>query len=289
MTQRGRKGQNGHASEESLNQVRSQMAEMLRRCRQRTGRRLKAATTLTVNRRSLGQIGAVLNWFRQNLDSFRMISFQPQAEVGRTLQGQGVTADQVWDALEAGLGRKLNPYPVLFGHPSCTRMALLMAFETPDRQILIEAVRRGNTIDRQFMDRFLESFRAVVVNERGIPELAAKILGVLLRHPFWLWRLPAYAIRRSWQERAAIPEVLNALLRGRLRIRPFALVVHSFMSRNEVHTPEGQQRLRACAFKLPVNDRMVSMCEMNTSGLREETYSRRGEPQSHRDTEDSEL
>ncbi len=272
ITQRGRKAGDCPQSEEGLNRVRSQMAGMLRQCRKRTGRKLKAATTMTVNGQNLSQLDAVLTWFRQNLDSFRMISFQPQAEVGRTRKGVGATAHQVWEALEAHLAMKLNPYPVLFGHPSCTRMALLMAIETPGRQIVVEAVRRENALDQRFMGRFLDSFRGVVVNDRGFVELSAKVLGVLLRQPLWLWWLPAYAVRRSWQERAAIPGLVKALLRGRLRIRPFAVVVHSFMSQAEIRTPIGRARLDACAFKLPVNGRMVSMCEMNASGLREKTY-----------------
>ena len=30
----------------------------------------------------------------------------------------------------------------------------------------------------------------------------------------------------------------------------------------------GRERLDACAFKVPVDGRMVSMCEMNATGLR---------------------
>jgi len=35
------------------------------------------------------------------------------------------------------------------------------------------------------------------------------------------------------------------------------------MSPDELDTPLGQERLQACVFKLPVDGRMVSMCEMN--------------------------
>ena len=40
------------------------------------------------------------------------------------------------------------------------------------------------------------------------------------------------------------------------------------MSPQELTTEEGQERLDACTFKLSVDGEMISMCEMNASGLR---------------------
>jgi hypothetical protein len=40
------------------------------------------------------------------------------------------------------------------------------------------------------------------------------------------------------------------------------------MSPDELATPLGRERLEACVFRLPVEGRMVSMCELNATDLR---------------------
>ncbi len=53
-----------------------------------------------------------------------------------------------------------------------------------------------------------------------------------------------------------------------VRIRPWILVVHGFMNGDELDTPLGRERLDACVFRLAVDGRMVSMCELNATDLR---------------------
>ncbi len=272
ITQRGRKGLPISQSEGRLNEVRDWMAHLLRTCRRRTGVKLGAATTLTVNTRNLEQLRDVVDWFLDNLDCFRIMSLQPQARTGRTRSDDGITADQVWTRLEEAVGLKLNPQPFRFGHQACTRFALLLAVETPRGRFLLEGIRDEYPMDRRLVRHFLTDFAGVVLNEKGILEKVLKLLGVMLGKPVWFWRLAWYVLVRSWQERAHIPTVLGAFLRMGLRIRPLAFVVHAFMDAGTLKTELGRQRLAACVFKLPVNGKMVSMCEMNGTDLRESTY-----------------
>ena len=58
------------------------------------------------------------------------------------------------------------------------------------------------------------------------------------------------------------------LIRGRLRAGTMTIVSHHFMSDREIRTPLGQERLAACVFRLPVNGRMVPMCEVNAADYR---------------------
>ncbi|CAN5887690.1 hypothetical protein BH11GEM2_BH11GEM2_35340 [soil metagenome] len=44
------------------------------------------------------------------------------------------------------------------------------------------------------------------------------------------------------------------------------------MSREEIETPQGRERLEHCVFRVPVNDELISMCEVNALGVREEYY-----------------
>jgi uncharacterized radical SAM superfamily Fe-S cluster-containing enzyme len=63
-----------------------------------------------------------------------------------------------------------------------------------------------------------------------------------------------------------------ALATGRARVTPLVLVSHHFMSRAELETPLGQERLAHCVFHVPVDGELVSMCEVNALGVRERYY-----------------
>jgi hypothetical protein len=44
------------------------------------------------------------------------------------------------------------------------------------------------------------------------------------------------------------------------------------MSRDELETPLGRERLAHCVFHVPVDGELVSMCEVNALGVRERYY-----------------
>jgi hypothetical protein len=44
------------------------------------------------------------------------------------------------------------------------------------------------------------------------------------------------------------------------------------MNAGEMNTTQGQERLAACAFRVPINGRLESMCAVNALGLREAYY-----------------
>jgi len=66
-----------------------------------------------------------------------------------------------------------------------------------------------------------------------------------------------------------IPRFLKTVLSGGdWKISPAAIVVHNFMSSRELDTVRGQERLAACAFKVPDDGQMTSMCRLNGTALR---------------------
>lgn len=272
VTQRGRKNYGRVDEEKALNPVRDQMAALLQGARRRTGRKLKAATTMTVNRQNLHQLDDVVRWFLDNAATFRILSFQPQAETGRTDTGDGVDGAAVWQALEETLGMKLTKHPAHFGHPDCTWFNLILMFDFGDKRALLPAVRLDREVDRRLMVRLLSALGGVNLNDQTLMVSIGRVLGILLRSPLLLCRTLAYAVHRSWDERRWIPATIKAAFLGRLRLRPTAYVVHNFMDRETLDTVVGRERVAACAFKLPVNGKMVSMCEMNGTDLREQTY-----------------
>jgi hypothetical protein len=44
------------------------------------------------------------------------------------------------------------------------------------------------------------------------------------------------------------------------------------MTRDELSTPLGRERVASCAFRVPLGGSMVSMCEVNALGLRDRFY-----------------
>ena len=46
------------------------------------------------------------------------------------------------------------------------------------------------------------------------------------------------------------------------------------MSADELETPIGRERLDLCAFQVPIEGEMRSMCEVNALGLRDRFYER---------------
>jgi hypothetical protein len=86
-----------------------------------------------------------------------------------------------------------------------------------------------------------------------------------------LLEVPFFCGYRAWTERALLARLLAGFCRlERCSVRPFAVVVHHFMDSAELSTDEGRARLQACAFRVPVDGEMVSMCELNGSGKRRE-------------------
>jgi Radical SAM superfamily len=279
-TQRGRRGHRGAASEEELMPLREEFAALLRQVRRDTGVRLRAAATLTVAKGNLAGVGAVAAWCLANRDAFGLISFQPLAQVGRTRPGMaGVSVDELWRTIGAALapfgfdGARRSPFA--FGHPACSRVEPLLVYQRrgePPR--LLPAVRPDRSADEVLAG---ECFRRGHggLNFRDDPPLErlARGLGTLAADPGWF----AGPARRWAAERAAeagttLPRLAWDLATGRARLDGFTVVSHHFMSPADLATPEGRDRLAACAFRLAVDGEMVSMCQVNAGGVRDAVY-----------------
>jgi len=282
VTQRGRQGHGVPRSELELMDLRDELADLVRAARKRTGRRLRAASTLTVTRESLGQVADVVRWTVENRDAFSLISFQPLAQVGRTRRSlEGVTPDELWREIArgtAGYGLELSAYgaePLHFGHPACTRFVPVVALERPGEAPRLFELIRNRPDDVAVMQGFFSHGLggAAFRDDRTVEELA-RALGMLAAAPGWfLGPVRRWAGGRLRDEAGtSIARLALDALRGRLRIDGLTLTSHHFMSLSELRTAEGQARLDACVFRLPYKGRMVPMCAMNADGGRERFY-----------------
>jgi hypothetical protein len=279
ITQRGRDGHRAPKSELELMPLRDEFATMIRDARRTTGRKLRAAMTLTVTRDNLSQIADVVRWVLLNRDAFSLISFQPLAQVGRTRKNiEGVTPAELWSEIgnaTRDFGLELpDAEPMHFGHADCTRFVPLIAIERAGKMQLMQFIRNAGE-DIAVMREFLESGDGGAAFRDDLPlELFARGAGLLLRRPGLY-----FGRARRWMDarlRSEAGTSLGALVRDvvtkRVRVDGLTLTSHHFMSPAELTTDTGQARLAACVFRLPVNGEMVPMCAVNAGGVREKFY-----------------
>ena len=278
-TQRGRKKLNIAKREKDLKEVdlhvlRDEFADMIRDIRQSTGRPLSAAHTFTIDDNNFDEVPDVMRWVVDNSDAFRLISFQPTADVGRTRTG-AVTGrrDRIWEKICEGVGLDLNRHPFHFGHPDCNFMGLFFVVKFAGETHLVEVHRQNNTVDRLFIQRLLQGPLAGF-NTDGLKaggQQLAYLLGHIAQDPTHIPELAAFGAFRAFGERKWIPRLIKAMATGKeWSINPCAIIVHNFMSREELDTPLGRARLEACAFRLPVEGEMIPMCQMNGTDLRQD-------------------
>ena len=262
-TMRGRR--DGHApstSESELADLRGEFAAMIRTARRRTGRRLDAASTVTVTRERLHEVPGIVRWFLRNADAFKMVSFQPLASVGRTDRAlAGVGARELWSAIAAGAALRdgdVERVAGALGHPSCSRFVQGLVSRNGERFVPLYHADRDDemTALHELLDRLGgTSFRLDDAGRR-----AARAALLVARHgTFLLRRVLPHLVRR-------LREV------GTIRPRYFCIVSHHFMSAAELATPLGRERLDTCAFRVPIDGRLESMCAVNALGLRDAVY-----------------
>ena len=276
-TQRGRLGMKKSDREPDIHWIRNAFAGLVRDTRRRTGKPLNAAHTFTVTEQNVQDLPEVVRWCVENADAFRLLSLQPTADVGRTKAREQVgRRDFIWQQVCAGLGIEANPEAMTFGHPACNTVSLNFVVHWDHDQYQVVEVTAADPRSTRFFKRLMmESFAGFTPDREPAHVVAARVLGRLRKAPDLLWRVPGYCGYRAWTERDWLPAFLGAVARGRpWWVRPLAVVVHNFMSAHELETPEGQDRLAACAFKVPIDGRMVSMCELNGTDLRRDLNTR---------------
>jgi uncharacterized radical SAM superfamily Fe-S cluster-containing enzyme len=264
-TQRGRRDNYRTARiEAELHGLRDEFANLIRTARARTGLRLEAASTVTVTQDNLNGVPDIVRWFLANADAFKMVSFQPLAEVGRTDRSlKGVSADELWLRIAEGAGDPMiRRGEGWVGHPACSRFVQGLAVRRPYGVAFVPLYRRDRTDEMQTLNELLErlggtSFR---LDNRG--RALQRLTRIALRHG-------GFVVSRL------VPHFIRLLTRvGSLKANYFCIVSHHFMSAAEMKTAQGQERLDVCAFRVPINGRLESMCAVNALGMREAYYHR---------------
>ncbi len=285
-TQRGRRGDMYRfaKTEEELNPLRDEFAEMVREVRRKTKKQLRAASTMTVTSDNLVGVPTVVDWMARNADAFCLISFQPIAQVGRTEDGLGGTVeiDQLWRQISVGMWgtpdnvHRLDRGVTFLGHPECTRYVTGAVRTSKDGAREYLSTRDfGDDKTDQRVRAFFKRFGGITFRpDRGVLEIGARALGMLAHAPFFFgWNTLPYAWK--WLSRIGDGHPLRALgglLSKRIKLHGLMLSSHHFMSRQQIETPLGRERLDLCIFHVSVNGKIVSMCEANALGVRDQYY-----------------
>lgn len=271
-TQRGRKGIDRTMTETDLDAVRDQFAELIRDVRAETGHPLQAASTVTVTEENLGDVENITRWFFKNADAFRLLSFLPVADVGRTRSSQGaVEREGLWEQIDGACEQPINRFPLQFGHRKCNNIIPLLLASFKNETIILEGVREGNEHDEKMLSRAIDTIGSRINWGLSWQKNAIPCARILLKNPLFLLQALKYTAYRIWDDRAKCLEILQAAIEAKRwpALNPFLFIIHNFMSPGDLLTEEGKARLDACIFKVPVDGKLISMCEMNASGIRE--------------------
>ncbi len=285
-TQRGRLGTRWRAAgtEAELNDLRSEFADLVRQARARTGLPLRCATTVTVTRDNLAGVADVMRWLSHNGDVVRMISFQPMAQVGRTEDGLGggVDVEALWHAIAAGLPAghgddELERGHQWIGHPDCNRFVHGVLVRRQGQPVDYMPLRvEGAAVGPPEVDGFLARFGGISFRRDSTLEAAARAVAVTARAP-WFMTTGFVRLAHAWLDRIAPGTPLRALRdlwRGDVRLDPIVIVSHHFMSREEMTTARGRERLAHCVLHVNIDGETLSMCEANALGRRADFYRR---------------
>ncbi len=262
-TMRGRRDGYAHApSEADLDGLRAEFGEMIRAARRRTGRPLEAASTVTVTRQNLVGVPGIVRWFLRNADAFKMVSFQPVARVGRTDPAlERISADELWARIAEGAGDpELGRGEGYLGHPACSRFVQGLVARRRQGVAFVPLYRRDRSEELRFLAELLDRLGGTSFRLDGRSRALLRAARIAVRHGGFLARR---ALPHAWR--------LARQVRT-LHARYFCIVSHHFMSAAEIATPLGQERLAACAFRVPVDGRLEPMCAVNALGLREDFY-----------------
>jgi hypothetical protein len=276
MTQAGRHGYpiNRLTSESDLHPIREAFTRLAREIRDRTGATLEFAHNCTVTQKNIDSVADVVRWFLADptrSQIWRILSFQPEANTGRTIFSQHpVTPAVVWQMICNGIGLELNGSAYLGGHPDCNQGVSLLVERRGGHYLPL--LPNDEKTKRLFAE-ILEAFGSIsTMTTDGDGALSFRVAGAFSRHPGLALRTAARALALLANGTFPLPFLL-ALVTG--RAHTINIGTHNFMDATQVANAPNDSvtraRLDACVFKGAVRNRAsgeweaVPMCAMNQS------------------------
>ena len=255
--------------EADLHSLRQAFTDLALKIREETGCPLEYALSCTVTERNINDVPEILRWYLadpRRTHIWRMLSFQPEADTGRTLFSKSpVTPDEVWQKICEGTGLNLDRHFAVFGHPDCNNWYPLLISQISGRYI---AFPPQDPRTRKLFADMLPALGGVSFMKDDAGTTSFRVLGIIMRHPIVMLRLVTHAIRLAFNGQVPF-EFTRALLTG--RAHTLGTGIHNFMHATQVanadNDPAVRARLDACVFKGAVKRNgkweAVPMCAMN--------------------------
>jgi len=184
------------------------------------------------------------------------------AEVGRTDRSlKGVAAEELWQRIAEGANDALiRRGEGWLGHPACSRFVQGLAVRRHNGVAFIPLYRRDEVDEMRTLNELLDRLGGVSFRLDNRARAWHRAGRIAVRHgEFIIGRL--------------LPAFIGLLRRARsFKANYFCIVSHHFMNTAEMKTAQGEERLAACAFRVPIDDRLEPMCAVNALGLREAYY-----------------
>jgi hypothetical protein len=267
-------------SEGDLHPVREAFTDLGWRLREKTGLPLEFAHNCTVARKNIDGVPEIIRWVLaepRRSQLWRMLSFQPEADTGRTIFSQEpITPELVWEKICEGTQRPLRRDASIFGHPDCNSWAsILVSQRTGEYCPLLPDDPQWDALFGRVMERI--GGLSLVNDDAGTPPF--RLLGVLVQNPVLAVQLAGRIA--SHLGSGKLPRtMLSAVARG--EVHTLGIGMHNFMDAAMVsRAPTDatiQSRLDSCVFKGAVKQdgewTAVPMCKMNEAKW-SEVYARR--------------
>ena len=230
-----------YATEQALNAVRREYIERAR------GLNLAVIFNTSVHAGNLAEIPSLVRFFIENSDVVGMASFQVQAVTGRgelRSRDPAVSLAGIRDRITEGVAEgPLAWDAAILGHPECHKATMLVTVGGRAMDILS---------NQTLYERFLEELKDVPFDRRDVRATAGRVLGALLRTPYWATRGSVFLLRKLWPVR-------RELLAARGKTGKITFFIQNFMDADALD-PE---RVANCSFMVMTDDGPVSMCEHN--------------------------
>jgi hypothetical protein len=255
--------------EADLHPVREAFTQLARDIRRRTGAPLEYALSFTVTQNNVNDVAEVIRWYLADPERthiWRMLSFQPEADTGRTIfSKQRALPEVVWEKIQEGTGLPVEKSGTHFGHPDCNSWAsILISRRTGKYMPLLPQ----DKVTKHLLGQLLAKVGGVSFVTDDARTTPWRLLGILAQNPLLTLRSLVHLAVLLISGRMPLA-MFSDLVSG--RAHTLGVGTHNFMDATQVAQAESdpviKARLDSCVFKGAVNEngewKAVPMCSMN--------------------------
>jgi tetraether lipid synthase len=227
-------------SEASLNKTR------LKYIRNARGLGLSIMFNTTIHKDNFHEIPILINFFKENADRIRTVSFQLQADTGRGVAGKRdlvISPETVWQKIEDSLEIKLNHNAVKTGHKHCNRYGMSLVINNKAYDLFSES-------------ELIADLHSATENISFDRQHKWKTVWQIL---CWMLMQPAHTGSISMWGYRFFKQIKNDLIASKAKVNSLSFFIHNFMDACNLE----QERLDACVFHAMTKEGPVSMCQHN--------------------------